>query len=491
MQIYNRFEHTFTDRQHKMTLVSLKFANVDWGAGQRFLEPITHADETKAFTYELKFEPVLSNTLPHGGWNFRAVLIDLIACKFQVGSWEKLPPAAFKLESDFKKLTLFWKDVSNFSSPDLGKGKTSILKVDEDFFEFKDWHDTVKVVFSQLTKIHFSKYPVNTLEIPNLVAEVKNGTRNYNLNLPQDMGHPFYVKLEKLNWLKKEDLKKFLESPQVADLTVMSTLGGIEFATDQGFAQTKAEPGIISNGELIQWQNIKFGQAPVANAQIGNLKIAKLEISENRKVHKKFPAHSFYFNFSGVNQHEDRDAIVHQFGQWSDILKTESQVEFHEDWSSFFDLKNAVVLLHVSYSDSEGFGSLELNPEFYRKLLFQQPQFQTDFAPNKNFKFKEPAFHIKDEYGFDPQQIFPTPDALHKTKLHFWSDGQGKVGLSDQGFLYVWNKEDLESFQDDVSDEYGDRGGPYYESVLRFKNKASIRLSAGGEEIKNAKEFLK
>ena len=95
MQIYNRFEHILVDHQNTVTLVSLKFAGVDWGPAQRFLDPLISSDDTKAFTYEMKFAPALSNKLAKTGWNRRAVLIDLTTDKFQSGSWEPLPDKTY------------------------------------------------------------------------------------------------------------------------------------------------------------------------------------------------------------------------------------------------------------------------------------------------------------------------------------------------------------------------------------------------------------
>lgn len=75
---------------------------------------------------------------------------------------------------------------------------------------------------------------------------------------------------------------------------------------------------------------------------------------------------------------------------------------------------------------------------------------------------------IYDANDFSSQQVSPAPAALHKTSCCFWKDAHGRSGLSARGYLYLWQAEDLLEIENQVSDEYSDRDGPYYDTVLIF-----------------------
>lgn len=491
LQLYNRFAHRLVDRSDIIYLYSIRLAGIDWGKDQRFALPLVSPDGKRAFTYEYKFRPALSSLLPRTGWNRREILFDLIEGRFQAGSWEAVFfDTPLEIKTSWTKINFFWKNPSSFTSPKIERIHDTIDSINEVGFDFKYRDNPVHMRWDQLQKVHFSKRAINTFEVPYLEAVVKTtATESYHICLPDEASHPFYQELIKHGYLNRNTLPSFLNSPEPVELTIVSKFGDIQIPSSDGFDFKNAESGIKLNGQLIAWEDLPLEPETLKHVQIGNMYFDQIEISEDYRFDSRFPAKSFFFNFSTVNGLSDLNKIKEIFRKWSTQSKGPCEVDFRPDWSTFFELKSPSFTMEISYSGSEGTGWIVLTNIFFRQCLLRKTKFISKFNPSKHYAFKSPETYVKDFYGIPSDQIFPCPDALNKNELYLWKDEHEQMALSHQGFLYIWKKSNLIDFVNEVSDEFGDRGGPYYESVLKFTDDGAIRLE-NHEPIEDARIFL-
>ena len=480
---YNKFEHRFVDRQDMHSLVSLKVGGSDWKSYARFLIPTLNTEKTKAFTWELKFVNMFATgEIPFAGWNQRAILIDLTDGKFQAGPWQKLTHKEITTKADWKENWSAWQKAKSFDSPQMLREINGILEVNETSIVVKDWDEEKTIKWNDIKRIHFSKRSVNTCETPLYEIEIQDA-ENHRIELVADMEQPFFQKLLEMELLTIESLGKYMNAEKDYEFTVMSALGGIHLPLGKKFD--------VEQAKLFGQSHLPQNDTEVLEAvDIGGIIIDNLKINLSDEAYQHLPANDFYFDYSAVNNETDIGKIKDLIAGWVKLDHPETKITFNKDYSTFLTFDNSIIKMELSYSGSAGFGSIKLNPEFYRKMLLSTPQYQTDFNPSQSYP--SPLKHVLVEslYGFNASEIFPTPDKLHKDQLHFWKD-QERSGLSSKGYLYLWNSMDLLEIQNEVSDEYSDRGGPYYDLVLTFKNQKRLTLRMSQEmDITELKKFL-
>ncbi len=456
----NAFQHRFTDSRTRFPLVSLTIGDCDWGRHARFTPPQLDADGRKLYAWEVKWVPPLCDEpdLPQAGWVRREVLVDLVERSFAASPWKKIviPPVHVKprwtLDARPRAITAF-------RSPVMFRGDP-VGRVTAGRIEYTRHGESGSVDWEALSVIHFSKQAVDTNHLPVLQAILGWEDGDVTVSLPEDPAHPLYRQLITRGLLSPDTLRDFLDADDERWLTVLSTLGDLGLGPlDDATAAALAAANL---------------PGPV---DLNGLSVPRLEVSRQESHHAHLPPRRFFFRFSTVNGEAHPARMKDEVKRWAKSLAGGWSVEFHANWSTFLQLRGTALELELSYDRSAGFGSLAFAPGHYRRMLRADPRYRTDFAPRHSFAIRSSG--IDSVYGFAPGCILPVPEPLYRSNLTAWRDDTGRCGIAYEDYLYLWQAADVEAIADEVSDEYGDRGGPHYHIALRFKGGATLTVKAG------------
>ncbi|WEF31275.1 hypothetical protein [Pseudoduganella chitinolytica] len=467
---YDAFLHRFTDSPARFRLVCLTVGGCDWGRHARFTEPVVSADGTRLFAWELKWIPPLheDRDFPRTGWNRREVLVDLVGCTFVASGWEGIRMAPVQVRPRWQ-LGGKARPCKAFRSPVMGRGDP-IDRVTDEAIEYRDYRTPRRTAWAGLTAIHFEKQAVNTNELPVLWANLRTGDHHATVSLPPEPTHPFYARLVAQGMLPLAALERFLATEDECELTVLSTLGDLRLGKLDGDAALRALVDVD----------------PDAPVDLGGLVVERLRPSHRNRDKDSFPPDSWYFTFSTINGKAAETQMLDEVKHWLATLGPAWTHEFRRDWSQFLELRSPALELRLNYSRSEGFGSIGYTANHYRRMLLAT--YGTDFAPTRSSVI--PNATVSSRYGRPPECLLPTPDALHRPQLTLWRDEHGRCGITDEGWLYLWRRDEVAAIEDGVSDEYADRGGPYYEIDIVFHGGARLTLRRGNGSAAQLSEFF-
>lgn len=466
---YGAFLHRFTDSPSRFRLVCLKIDGCDWGRHARFTEPVASADGTRLFAWELKWIPPLheDRAFPRVGWNRREVLVDLLAGTFVASGWEGISAAPHVRPR--------WhlggkaRPCAAFRSPVMGRGDP-IERVTDDAIEYRDYRTPKRIAWAGLAVIHFEKQAVNTNELPVLWARLRTGDHQVDISLPPEPTHAFYAQLVARGMLTPAVLERFLAAEDECDLRVLSTLGNLTLARLDVDAALRALADASTD-------------KPV---DLGGVVVERLRPSHRDRHKDNFPPDSWRFTFSTINGKGTHAEMLDEVKHWLGVLGPTWTHQFRRDWSQFLELRNTALELRLNYSRSEGFGSIDYTPNHYRRMLLAT--YATDFAPTQSTVI--PNATVSSHYGRPPECLLPAPDALHRPQLTLWRDDAGRCGITHEGWLHLWRRDEVASIEDGVSDELADRGGPYYEIDIAFHGNARLTLRRGNGSAQELNAFF-
>ncbi len=468
---YQAFQHRFTDNRTRFPLVSLTIGDCDWGRHARFAPPQLDAIGRKLYTWEVKWVPPLCDEpdLPQAGWVRREVLVDLAEGTFAASPWKKIvvPPTGIKPRW---ALTARTHAIAAFRSPAMFRGDP-VGRITAGRIEFTRHGEPGSVDWDALTVIHFSKQAVDTNHLPVYEAILGWERGDARVALPEDPSHPFYRELIARGRLTQETLRDFLDAGDERWLTVLSTLGDLGLGPlDEATARALAAATLPGP------------------ANLNGLSISSLECSRQESHHAHLPPRRFFFRFSTINGEAQPARMKEEVKRWVKTLAGGWSVEFHAGWSTFLQLRGTALELELGYDRSAGFGSLAFAPGYYRRMLLADPRYRTDFAPRHSFAIRGSG--IDSVYGFAPGCILPVPEPLYRSNLTAWRDDAGRCGITCEDYLYLWQAADVEAIVDEVSDEYGDRGGPHYHIALRLTGGATLTVKAGDASAAQLQAFF-
>jgi hypothetical protein len=490
LECYQRFLHSFTDMDQRYFLGCLRIGTIDWGPEARFLEPLLNATQDMAYTWELKFQRFDCAVPMAGmGWNYRPILIDLKHGKYQTEDWKKIPHQSFSLHPKWK-LSSLAKSIESFKSPrSPWTSPSQILRVTENGLEITEYDKHYEFDWSKITRVHFSKSAI-PMEFPYLEVILEAQNYDYRVELPLSPAHDFYKYLIARGHLTQETLQTFLNAEVETDLCVLSRLGELKLPLDRTLNLAKVSSGILCDKKELPWVDIAAGSPPLLQVDLAGIEIEKLEVMDDGKDYLHLPAKKFYFSYSKVNGFAQREEMMVQVSHWLKLPHPGFSYQFYPTYSSFLNIENAVFKLSLNYDRSAGFGHIDLAPEFYRKSLLASHRFNTNFTPTETLPIKEKGIELHSAVGFTPAQILPAPDSLHKEHLTFWKDDREQVGLTFKGYLYLFKQAEVRAIENQIADDWGERGGPYYETVLMLE-KGELNFRAPDTlDLKNIKQFL-
>lgn len=469
---YDAFLHRFTDSPTRFRLVCLKIDDCDWGRHARFTEPVVNRDATLLFTWELKWIPPLhdDSDFPRVGWNRREVLVDLVARTFVASGWEGIrsPPVKPRPRWQLGGNPLPCKA---FRSPVMGRGDP-IGRVTADYIEYREYRTPKRIAWAGVSTIHFEKQAVNTNELPVLWAKLRTGDDCVTVSLPSDADHPFYRHLIAQGMLQSAALRAFLACDDECRLTVLSRLGDLKLGRFDADAAVRALANLPVEGPV----------------DLGGLVVPSLHSAHKRRDCDRFPPDSFHFTFSTINGTANERPMLDEVKGWLDTLAPTWTRRFRRDWSQFLNLRGPAFELRLSYDRSEGYGAIDYNADFYRRMLLAVPEYRSGFAPAHSCVIPNAA--VSSHYGLTAEALLPAPGALHRQQLTLWRDDEGRCGITADGWLYLWRRDEMTSVDDQVSDEFADRGGPYYEIRIAFGDTAALTLRRGNGSAAQLQAFF-
>jgi hypothetical protein len=440
----------------RFRLVCLKIGDCDWGRHARFTEPVVSADGTRLFTWELKWIPPLheDRDFPRVGWNRREVLVDLVARTFEASAWQAISKPPVKIAPRWHQVGKA-RDVAAFRSL-VDKRRNPIRRVTDDLVEVLEHGESKTFRWADLLVIHFTRRSVNTIATP-LNEAMLEGGGDATATLPNDLSHPFYQQLVKRGHIGQAALEAFFACDSDSELTVLSACGDIALE-DMDEAQAVAA---------------LWNAAPGEHIDVGGLLVQALEPDHDRRF-EDFPPRRFYFDFSTINGKGNRALWRDEVARWRKALRPGWRVTWREQGYPMVELHGARLTLTLEYSRSSGRGWFTVDPGWYRHRLLQEARWQTDFAPTRSSAL--PNATVSSYYGRPPDALLPAPDALHRPQLTLWRDDDGRHGLTHEGWLYLWRRDEVASIEDSIRDEFGDRGGPYHEIDIAFHDRGVLTL---------------
>jgi hypothetical protein len=467
---YDAFLHCSTDSPTRFRLVCLKIGDCDWGRHARFTEPATSPDGSRLYLWELKWIHPLNEdrAFPCTGWHRREVLVDLVARTFQASPWKGICVAPANIAPRWH---LYGKarDIAAFRSPVMERGNP-IRRVTDDMLEVLAHGESKSLHWEALQLIHFSRSASNCCPTPVNEAILEGGD-HATATLPDDLDHPFYAQLVKRGWIGRAALEAFFARDSDSELTVLSARGDI------ALCDVDEEQALAA----------LWDAAPRQRIDVGGLAIQALDPDRERGF-EGFPPRRYRFEFSTINGKGNPTLWRDDIARWRKMLRPGWRVSYREKSYPMLELRGARLTLTLDYHRSAGIGSLTIDPWHYRHKLLEQAQYQTDFAPAHASVIPNAA--ISSHYGRPPECLLPAPDALHRPQLTLWRDDDGRCGITADGWLYLWRRDEVAAIADQVSDEYADRGGPYYEIHIAFHGTAALTLKSGNGSAAQLIEFF-
>ncbi|AVR95195.1 hypothetical protein [Pseudoduganella armeniaca] len=456
---YDAFEHRFTDSPVRFRLVCLGVDGCDWGRHARFTEPIMNPDGDRIFMWELKWVPALheDRDFPRTGWHRREVLVNLVARTFEASAWKAISAAPVKIAPRWH-LVGKARDIAAFRSPPDERGNP-IRRVTEDLIEVLAHGESKTFHWAELRLIHFTRTAVNTMATPVNEATLEGGGYA-TARLPDDLSHPFYRQLVKRGHIEQAALEAFFARDSDSELTVLSARGDI------ALADVDEEQALAT----------LWNAAPGERIDVGGLLVQALKPDHERGL-EDFPPRRFHFDFSTINGKGNRALWRDEIARWRKTLRPGWRVTYREQGHPVLELHGARLALTLHYSRSSGTGWFTIDPWWYRHRLLQEARWQTDFPPTHSSVI--PNATVSSHYGRPAACLLPAPDALHRPQLTLWRDDAGRCGLTHEGWLYLWRRDEVASIEDGVSDALADRGGPYYEIDIVFAGNARLTLRRG------------
>lgn len=467
---YDVFLHRFTDSPARFRLACLKIGDCDWGRHARFTEPLTRADGNRIYMWELKWIPPLNDDrdFPGTGWHRREVLVDLLARTFEASTWKAIGAAPVRIAPRWD-LHGKARDIATFRSPLMERGNP-IRRVTDDTIEVEEHGESRTFHWEGLQLIHFSRNASNCCPTPVNEATLEGGGYA-TVTLPADLAHPFYAQLVKRGCVERAALEQFFAQHKDSELTVLSARGDL----------------VLRDMDEAQALAALWAATPGTPVDVGGLAVRALW-QDHERGFERFPPRRFRFEFSTIGGKGNRALWRNEVSRWRKALRPGWRVTYREQGYPMLELHGARLTLALDHDRSAGTGWFTIDPWYYRHQLLQEARWQTDFTPAHASVI--PNATVSSHYGRPRDWLLPTPEALHRPQLTLWRDDAGRCGISHGGWLYLWRRDEVTAIEDDVSDEYAERGGPYYEIRIAFGDRAALTLKRGSGSAAQLNEFF-